>query len=391
MDVATLRIAFAMLAAVLVVLFYAAAYRPTRAPFSGWWTLALTLFLCSAVAFLGNGTHGQAVLNPLGSGLAVAGAEAAWCGARSLHTRPLPRRLLLVGPALAVIAGALDDPAHNTWAGGLTFLVLMSAGFAGASLEMRAAARSLTERTTDRRETDGQGLLVLVAALRYASGLLAVYYAARAAAYLWVGPFSHTFTTYFGAGPTTLLLIIQLATVSFSMSSLSTLQQLADLRQRALYDQLTGLMRAQEFRRYAAAALPHLARQGEVTVAAMVDFDHFKDVNDQLGHRAGDDVLRALGHAAQATVGRAGICGRLGGDEFALLFPAASVDDAERQLDAMVEAFERSVHLSDGRIPTFSIGIAPATDDTSIATLLDRADQALYRAKRSGRNCAVRG
>lgn len=391
MDVATLRIAFAILAGVLVVLFYAAAYRPTRAPFPGWWSFALILCLGSAVAYLADDTAAQGLLNPLGSGLGVAGAEAAWCAARSLHTHPLRWRWLVVAPTLAFVAGAVDDPAHNVWAGGLTFLVLMSAAFAGASLEMRSAARSLTERTTDRRATDAQGLVVLAGALRIASGLLAVFYGARALAFVLFGPFSHPFTTFFGAGPTTLLLIVQLATVSFSMSSLSTLQQLADLRQRALYDQLTGLMRAQEFRRYAAAALPHLARQGEVTVAAMVDFDHFKDVNDDLGHRAGDDVLRALGHAAQATVGRAGICGRLGGDEFALLFPAASVDDAERQLDAMVEAFERSVHLPDGRIPTFSIGIAPATEDTSITTLLDRADQALYRAKRSGRNCAVRG
>lgn len=391
LDVATLRIAFAILAGVLVVLFYAAAYRPTRAPFSGWWTVALTLFLCSALAFLGNGSVAQGVLNPLGSGLAVAGAEAAWCGARSLHTQPLRWRWLAVGPVIAVVAGAVDDPVHNTWAGGLPFLILMSAGFAGASLEMRAATRSLAERTTGRRETDGQGLLVLAGALRAASGLLALYYAGRAAAYAWAGPYSHTFTTFFGTGPTTLLLLVQLATVSFTMSSLSTLQQLADLRQRALYDQLTGLMRAQEFRRYAAAALPHLAREDEVTVVAMADFDHFKDINDQLGHRAGDDVLQAMGHAVMATVGRSGLCGRLGGDEFGLMFPAASVDDAERQLDLLTEEFERSIHLPDGRVPTFSVGVAPATAGDTMTTLLDRADQALYRAKQSGRSCAVRG
>lgn len=391
MDVTTLRIAFAFLAGVLLVLFYAAAYRPTRSPFSGWWTVALALFLCSAVAFLGNGTPEQGLLNPLGNGLGVAGAEAAWCAARSLHTRPPRWRWLLIGPVGAVIAGVVDDPAHNTWAGGLVFLVLMAAGFGGASVEMRSAARSLAERTTDRRESDGNGLVTLCAALGLSSGALAVYYTARSVAYQWAGPFSHTFGTFFGAGPTTLFLIVQLATVSFSMASLSTLQQIADLRQRAVYDQLTGLMRAQEFRRYAGALLPHLARQGELAVVAMVDFDHFKDINDDLGHRAGDEVLRALGRAAQATVGKSGMCGRLGGDEFGLLFPATSVDDAERQLSAMVHEFERSVDLADGRRPTFSIGIAPADEGCTITSLLDRADQALYRAKTTGRDRAARG
>ena len=391
MDVTTLRIAFAVLTGALVLLFYVAAYRPTRSPFSGWWTLALGLSLASALAFLGNGSPGQAVLNPLGNALGVAGAEAAWCAARSLHTRPLPWRWLVIAPLVAAVTGAADDPAHNTWSGGLVFLVLMATAFAGASVEMRSAARSLAEGAADRRATDGQALLILCGALGISSGVLSVYYAMRAIAFAWVGPFSDTFMTFFGAGPTTLLLIVQLATVSFSMSTLSTLQRIVDLRQRAVYDQLTGLLRAQEFRRYAGAALPHLAREGEMTFAAMVDFDHFKDINDGRGHRAGDDVLRAFGRAARDTIGKSGLCGRLGGDEFGLLFTAASIDDAERQLDAMVRELESTVALVDGHRPTVSIGIATADDTSTITSLLDRADQALYRAKASGRDRVARG
>lgn len=391
MDVTTLRIAFAVLAGVLILLFYAAAYRPTRSPFSGWWTFALVLSWASALAFLGDGTRGQVLLNPLGNGLGVASAQASWCAARSLHARPPQWRWLVVAPLTAMLAGIIDDPAHNTWAGGLTFLLLMAGAFAAASLEMRAGAGSLAKRATGRRATDNQGLRLLCGALAFSSGGLSLYYAMRAVAYQWAGPFSRSFVTYFGTGPTTLLLIVQLATVSFSMSSLSTLQQIVDLRNRAVYDQLTGLMRPQEFRRYAGEALPHLARGGEIAVAAVVDFDHFKKINDELGHPAGDDVLRAFGDATLATIGKSGVCGRLGGDEFGLLFTAPSLEDAEGQLAAIVRQFERSLALADNRRPTVSVGIAAARNDSTITSLLDRADQALYRAKTSGRDCTARG
>ena len=231
---------------------------------------------------------------------------------------------------------------------------------------------------------------VLTRALAFASAVLTVFYAGRAVAYALVGPYGESFETWFGSGPTTVLLLVQLVTISFSMSSLSTQQQIDELHRRAVYDQLTGMLRSQEFRERAARALPKLARTGELTVVAMADLDHFKLVNDELGHAAGDDVLRAFGWSARTVLGPRSLCGRLGGEEFALVFPAASMDYAEDLLATTIDEFQHAVHLSDGRIPTVSVGMVAAARGRSLPQLLEDADRALYRAKAEGRSRIVR-
>jgi len=385
-DISTLRATFSVLAAALMFLFYVGAYRPTRAPFAGWWTVSLLFFVLGSAAYLANGTPAQAMLNPLGNGLAVAGTEAAWCAGRSLSTRPFRWWWLVAAPLAAVLAGAVDDPGHDTWAGGFVFLVLMSAGFGATTRELaRAAVRS--HRSYQQLSVSS----VLARSLAAASLVLTVYYACRTIAFLAVGPHSHAFDRWFGSGPTTLLLLVQLVTVSFTVSSLSTQQQIDDLEQRAVYDQLTGLMRAQEFRNHADGVLPRLARPGELTVVAMADLDHFKLVNDELGHAAGDEVLRAFGWSARTVLGPRALCGRLGGEEFCLIFTAATMEYAESMLAAVVSEFQQAVDLSDGRVPTVSIGVVEATRGVPLADLIARADRALYEAKSTGRSRVVLG
>lgn len=379
MDVVTLRSTLAVIAGVLLALFYLAAYRSTRAPFSGWWTLSLLLFMLGSLCYLGNGTGAQPVLNPLGNGIGVAGAEAAWYGARSLHTRTESWRWLLPAPLVAVAAGALDDPGSDVWAGGFVYLLLMTVFFGLASAELTVAARRDPEQAP------------LVRSLGLISGLLAVFYAGRTVVFEAVGPDNDLFRDGFGSGPTTLLLIVLMVTVSFSMSSLSTQQRLGDLRRRATYDGLTGLLRAQEFRVRAPREVAAFVAARQPAMLAMADLDHFKRINDQLGHAAGDMALRAFGRAARSTLGPQALCGRLGGEEFALLFPAPDLEEAERILETMTATFQRSVRLSDGRIPTVSIGLVPVTPGASVPDLLARADHALYRAKNGGRSRVVRG
>lgn len=387
MDITTLRVAFSVVAGVLMVLFYFGAYRPTGAPFSGWWTLALVLFSLGSACYLTNGTFLQVVLNPLGNGLAVAGTEAAWCGARSLRSRPMPWPVLPIMPVLAVAAGLLGHPSTDTWSGGLVLLVLMTAALALTTAELVAAGRSLGEPG----RSPSAVALILVRALAAVSLLGAIFYAGRSVAFAAVGSHGDAFTTWFGSGPTTLLLLVQLVTVSFSMSSLSTYQQLDDLRHRAVYDQLTGLLRPQEFRAKATEELPRMAGSGELAVLAMADLDHFKQVNDELGHAAGDGVLRAFGQATLDTLGPQAVCGRVGGEEFALLFPALSLEHGERVLATLTAAFQQAVGLADGRIPTVSMGMVEAVPGTPVAELLERADIALYGAKSLGRSRVVRG
>jgi len=382
-DVTTLRIAFSVVACLLLVLFYFGAYRTTRAPFAGWWTLSLLLFSLGALCYLGNGTRLQVVLNPMGNGFGVLGAEAVWGAARSLG-RPLGRRWLWVAPALAVLAGLLGDSATDRWSGGAVYLTLMTLSFAAATWSLHGAAgRPLG---LHRLPTS----TVLIRSLGLASGVLAAFYAVRTLVFVAAGPDSALFRHALDTGPTTMLLLIQLVTVSFSMSSLSTVQQLADLRRRAVYDRLTGLMRPEEFRDHAAGVLPRLARPGEVAIVAMADLDHFKQVNDELGHAVGDDVLRAFGWAARNALGPRALCGRLGGEEFGLVFPAASIENAELLLDTMIIELQRTAPLPDGRIPTVSIGLVRAVPGVPLPMLLQRADRALYRAKAEGRARIVR-
>ncbi len=162
----------------------------------------------------------------------------------------------------------------------------------------------------------------------------------------------------------------------------------------ALTDELTGLYN----RRYVLAHLEEVAARSNGaavdTAVLMFDIDHFKSVNDQYGHPAGDDVLRQLGARALRGLRSVDLVARLGGEEFLVVMPetnlAAAMIVAERlRVAVSVEPFV--LHATGKKIPvTVSIGVAVAeeTGDT-VEKLLKRADEALYAAKNSGRNRVV--
>ena len=164
-------------------------------------------------------------------------------------------------------------------------------------------------------------------------------------------------------------------------------------------DELTGL----PARRALNEALRRLS--GHYAIA-MVDIDHFKKFNDTYGHDIGDQLLRMVG-ARLATVNGGGRAFRYGGEEFAVLFPGSSVDDVLPHLETLRASVEASGFMLRGRdrprrkgtaprpssharrvSVTISIGAAETDRGRSSAqTVLDAADQALYRAKHGGRNC----
>lgn len=124
----------------------------------------------------------------------------------------------------------------------------------------------------------------------------------------------------------------------------------------------------------------------------MVDIDHFKSVNDRWGHDAGDAVLVQLGRALMGCVRRSDTAVRLGGEEFALWLPEATTDAAARVAES-VHRSATEVRLPDDASPlTVSIGAAMfgrQSDACDLAQLMKRADEALYKAKASGRNRTV--
>jgi two-component system cell cycle response regulator len=162
----------------------------------------------------------------------------------------------------------------------------------------------------------------------------------------------------------------------------------------ALTDELTGLYN----RRYVFAHLNELLQRqgagGGETAVMLVDIDHFKEVNDRHGHLAGDAVLRELAERAVRHVRSVDLVGRLGGEEFVVVMPdtslAGAVVVAERLRIAVADEHFIPRGQGDTLAVTVSIGIAVtgAGVDTQ-DTLLKRADDALYAAKRAGRNRVI--
>ncbi len=153
---------------------------------------------------------------------------------------------------------------------------------------------------------------------------------------------------------------------------------------RSQQDALTGLLnRNGLFSHY--SDLRHGAPAQTQLTVLMIDLDHFKDVNDTHGHKAGDDILRHFAISARRSTREGDILARLGGDEFVILLPNTSVPDAL----TLGERLQREFVATQPKLsvqPTLSIGAA--TGELSRATLdnlLTRADEALYRAKRGGR------
>jgi diguanylate cyclase (GGDEF)-like protein len=203
------------------------------------------------------------------------------------------------------------------------------------------------------------------------------------------GPGSRTFDVYFGGQVTTLILLALLATTSVSMSTLSNEQLTAGLRLRATRDGLTGLLNRTEFLDLAAAQLRQLRRAGGRGQLVLADLDHFKRVNDEQGHLAGDHALVTFADACSTAVRASDLVCRYGGEEFLLLLIGASPEQAERVTAAIDERMRAASSAHAVRMPTVSYGIATVDDTLDMEQAIAHADAALYRAKAAGRNRSV--
>jgi len=157
---------------------------------------------------------------------------------------------------------------------------------------------------------------------------------------------------------------------------------------QASHDALTGLANRTAFYARLQAALAHPDRRDGTQAVLFVDLDDFKDVNDELGHAAGDEVLCAVATRLTNTVRPGDLVARLGGDEFALLLdgldgPAVALDIAQRAVAALGAPLEVSgISVRVGA----SAGLAMRHDNGDSDTLMREADVAMYAAKREGKN-----
>gem|GEM_PF-314145 len=160
-----------------------------------------------------------------------------------------------------------------------------------------------------------------------------------------------------------------------------------ELTQRAFHDSLTGLPNRTLLLERIERALLRGRRESSLTCLLFIDLDDFKDVNDTLGHSAGDHLLTSVGERLSRTLRRTDTAARLGGDEFAVL-----MEDAREPLDAellaaqVVQTLTRPFALADELVTvSASVGVATARDSTGAEELLGHADLALYAAKAAGK------
>jgi diguanylate cyclase len=165
-----------------------------------------------------------------------------------------------------------------------------------------------------------------------------------------------------------------------------------ELEKISRVDGLTGLYNRRYWEEQFELEYKREKRHDHPSSVVMIDIDHFKKVNDNYGHPAGDDVIRSLAHIIKKATRETDICGRYGGEEFALLLPntpVANVEFLTERIRRLVEKY--TVIHEDHEINfTISIGIAGFKGDFKSHThWLEAADQALYTAKESGRNKVV--
>jgi diguanylate cyclase (GGDEF)-like protein len=160
--------------------------------------------------------------------------------------------------------------------------------------------------------------------------------------------------------------------------------------QEATTDGLTGLANAREFRRRLAASFARPDRRSASFSVLLVDFDHFKSVNDQVGHQHGDLVLQLGARIVRSAARSQDVVSRYGGDELAVIVGDSTAFGAQNLANRVVEAVRAAaISTTPGNHLTFSIGVATYPDDALTAVeLVSAADQALYLAKREGKDRA---
>jgi len=182
---------------------------------------------------------------------------------------------------------------------------------------------------------------------------------------------------------------ILLAPVALALARERTQRQAQFFAQAAIVDPSSGLFNRPYFQSRLQEELQRSTRQNTPVSLLMLDIDSFKNINDTFGHLAGDTVIKDVADILKSSVRVFDVCARYGGEEFAVVMPGSSLDSAS----AIAERIRQRIHsyhstdraLSGLRV-TVSIGVAESGPLGSVREVIERADSALYAAKRAGKN-----
>lgn len=181
----------------------------------------------------------------------------------------------------------------------------------------------------------------------------------------------------------------QSADVQVAQQKILHLQaELSELSEKVSIDQLTGVLNRRGLDDAVLREISRAERGANSLCVTLLDIDNFKHFNDHYGHNVGDTALQHLARVIQETLRPTDITARFGGEEFVILLPNTEIDEAVETISRLQRALTKQFFLSNNErlLITFSAGIALFRESEDQATLLNRADQAMYLAKKSGKN-----
>ncbi len=197
-----------------------------------------------------------------------------------------------------------------------------------------------------------------------------------------------------------LALAVVLISVSFIGGNISALRHalatsrkelqvsLDTIKEMAIRDDLTGFFNRRHLMELLETENNRSIRSGSVFSLAMLDLDKFKNVNDSFGHQAGDNVLKTFSTVIRSVLRKTDICGRYGGEEFLVVLTQTDLNEAKIFAERIRSRVEESINLNFGQNTkiTVSVGLAEHRKNEDVEKTIFRADEAMYKAKKNGRN-----
>jgi diguanylate cyclase (GGDEF)-like protein len=312
----------------------------------------------------------------IANALVLFGFSLIWAGARIFDGRPVRRVLLLVAPALWLIACGFpafvaDINLRIVWASGLLCAV--------AIVTAREVWRGRSEPLMSRWPT-------IVTLLAYAAAM-----AGRIVMTLW-SPLLHKSPFISGLPFALLSFCTLLFTVVLAFLLLNMTKERLELQHKtaSLVDSLCGVPNRRAFLEGINRLLARQSADREPIAVILFDLDRFKDINDRLGHAVGDTVLQVFATTATRALGPGVMFGRIGGEEFAAALAVRELGEAVALAERVRRNFESEAvpHGADDLMPTVSVGVTFDSNPQQLTVkgLLAAADRALYGAKSYGRN-----